>query len=75
MLHFLQKKKKERDAIFLLKDVTSSCRIALYIAQEKLYKPSTAKTYLRKDAAYNFIKYKMKESKYCKEIMKKQFNK
>ena len=31
--------------------------------------------YLREDAVYNFINGKIKESKYCKDAMKKHFNK
>ena len=33
------------------------------------------KTYLGKDAVYNFINNMIEESKYCSELMKKHFNK
>ena len=33
------------------------------------------KTYLGKDAVYNFIIFMIEESKYCSEVMKKHFNK
>ena len=33
------------------------------------------KTYLDKEAVYNFINNMIKESKYCSEVMKKRFNK
>ena len=35
----------------------------------------TFKTYLGKDAVYNFISSMIKESKYCSEVMEKHFNK
>ena len=33
------------------------------------------KSYLGKDAVYNFINSMTEESKYCSEVMKKHFNK
>ena len=33
------------------------------------------KTYLGKDAVYNFINNMIKEIKYCSDVMKKHFNK
>ena len=33
------------------------------------------KSYLREDAVYNFINSMIEESKYCSEVMKKDFNK
>ena len=33
------------------------------------------KTYLGKDALYNFINSKIAKSKYCSDVMKKHFNK
>ena len=35
----------------------------------------TFKSYLGKDAVYNFINSMTEESKYCSEVMKKHFNK
>ena len=32
-------------------------------------------TYLGKDAVYNFINSMIKENKYCRDVMKKHFNK
>ena len=40
---------------------------------DKFSKPF--KTYLGKDAVYNFINNKIKESKYYMDVMKKHFNK
>ena len=40
---------------------------------DKLSKP--IKSYLGKDAVYNFISSMIEESKYCSEVMKKHFNK
>ena len=40
---------------------------------EKFSKPF--KTYLGKDAVYNFINSMIEESKYCSDVMKKHFNK
>ena len=40
---------------------------------DKFSKPF--KSYLGKDAVYNFISSMIEESKYCSEVMKKHFNK
>ena len=40
---------------------------------DKFTKPF--KTYLGKDAVYNFIKSMIKENKYCSDMVKKHFNK
>ena len=40
---------------------------------DKFSKPF--KSYLDKDAVYNFISSMIKESKYCSDVMKKHFNK
>ena len=42
-------------------------------ADDKFGKPF--KAYFEKDAVYNFINSMIKESKYCKEVMKKPFKK
>ena len=45
----------------------------LIFVDDKFSKPS--KTYLGKDAVYNFIKSMIEENQYCSEVMKKHFNK
>ena len=45
----------------------------LVCVDDKFSKPF--KTYLGKDAVYNFINNMIEESKYCSDVMKEHFNK
>ena len=45
----------------------------LVCADDKFSKPF--KSYLGKDAVYNFINSMVEESRYCSEVIKKRFNK
>ena len=53
--------------ILLVVMVTNLC------VDDKFSKPF--KSYLDKDAVYNFISSMIEESKYCSDVMKKHFNK
>ena len=55
------------------KHVTCSYGYKLVCVDDKLSKPF--KSYLGKDAVYNFISSMIEESKYCSDVMKKRFNK
>ena len=55
------------------KHVTCSYGYKLVCVDDKFSKPF--KTYLGKDAVYNFINSMMEESKYCSDVMKIHFNK
>ena len=53
------------------KHIACSYRCILLWLDDKFSKPF--KTYLGKDALYNFINSMIEESKYCNEVMKKHF--
>ena len=53
--------------------IASSYDYKLVCVDDKFSKPF--KTYLGKDAVYNFINSLIDESKYCSGVMKKHFNK
>ena len=53
--------------------IASSYGYKLVCIHNKFSKP--LKSYLGKDAVYNFISSMIKESKYCSDVMKKHFNK
>ena len=56
------------------KHVACCCYVyKLVCVNNKFSKPF--KTYLGKDAAYNFVSSMIKESNYCNEVMKKHLNK
>ena len=55
------------------KHVACSYGYKLVCVDDKFSKPF--KSYLGKDAVYNFISSMIKESKYCSDVMKKHFNK
>ena len=55
------------------KHIACSYGYKLVCVDDKFSKPF--KTYLGKDAVYNFINNMIKESKYCSEVMKKHFKK
>ena len=55
------------------KNVACSYGYKLVCDDDKFRKP--LKTYLDKDAVYNFINSMIEESKYCSNVMKKHFNK
>ena len=55
------------------KHIASSYGYRLVCADDKFSKPF--KSYLGKDAVYNFIISIIEESKYCSGVMKKHFNK
>ena len=55
------------------KHIARSYGFKLVCVNDKLNKPF--KTYLGKDAVYNFINSMIEESKYCNEMLKKHFNK
>ena len=55
------------------KHIACSCGYKLVSVDDKFSKPF--KTYLDKDAVYNFINNMTEESKYCKEVMEKHFSK
>ena len=50
------------------KHIACSCGYKLVCVDDKFDKPF--KTYLGKDAVYNFINSMIKESKYCSEVIK-----
>ena len=55
------------------KHIACSYGYKLVCNDDKFSKPF--KTYLGKDAVYNFISSMIEESKYCSDVMKKHFNK
>ena len=55
------------------KHISCSYEYKLVCEYDNFSKPF--KTYLGRDAFYNFIKNMVEESKYCSEVMKKLFNK
>ena len=55
------------------KHIACSYRYKLACVDDKFSKPF--KTYLGKDAVYNFVNSIIEESKYCNEVMKKHFTK
>ena len=55
------------------KHIACSYRYKLVCVDDKFSKPF--KTYLGKDAVYNFVNSIIEESKYCNEVMKKHFTK
>ena len=55
------------------KRIACSYGYKLVYVDDKFSKPF--KTYLDKDAVYNFINSMIKESKYCSDVIKKHFNK
>ena len=55
------------------KHVACSYGYKLVCVNDKFSKPF--KSYLGKDAVYNFISSMTEESKYCSDVMKKHFNK
>ena len=55
------------------KYIACSYGYKLVCVVDKFSKPF--KTYLDRDAVYNFIKTLIEESKYCNDMMKKHFNK
>ena len=55
------------------KHIACSYGYKLECVDDKLIKPF--KSYLREDAGYNFISSMIEESKYCRDVMKKHFNK
>ena len=55
------------------KHITSNYDYKLVFIDDKFSKPF--KIYLGKDTVYNFLHSMIEESKYCREVMKKHFNK
>ena len=55
------------------KHVAFNCGYKLVCVDDKFSKPF--KSYLGKDAVYNFISSMIKESEYCSNVMKKIFKK
>ena len=64
---------EESDTNKYQKHIACSYGYKLEYVNDKFSKPF--KTYLGKDAVYNFINSMIEESKYCSEVMKKHFNK
>ena len=54
-------------------DISSSCACILVCVNDKFTKPKVVLT--GENAAYEFIKAILKEYQYCKNLMKKYFNK
>ena len=55
------------------KHVTCSCGYKLACLNDAFSKP--IKSYLGQEDVYNFVSSMIKESKYCSDVMKNQFNK
>ena len=64
---------EESDTNKYQKHIACSYGYKLEYVNDKFSKPF--KTYLGKDAVYNFINSMIEESKYCSKVMKKHFNK